>query len=185
MLRRVSRPRPGAVLGRVLAVLALTPVLALGAADRALAMEEEPAVVPTTVLPGPDEPDPPSSPEPDPEPEPVPTTAAPTTAAPQPTREPARTPEPTSTRTAPPSPIATLLQEVTSSPSPTSTMTRPPIPVGGLVDDDEEPVEESDAAEHDGPPADPLTRLVQLVIGGAVLLGVGGGVGLYLTREGR
>jgi hypothetical protein len=28
-----------------------------------------------------------------------------------------------------------------------------------------------------------LTRLVQLVVGGAVLLGVAGGAGLYLTRE--
>jgi hypothetical protein len=31
--------------------------------------------------------------------------------------------------------------------------------------------------------ADPLTRLVQLAVGGALLLGVAGGTGLYLTRD--
>jgi hypothetical protein len=31
-------------------------------------------------------------------------------------------------------------------------------------------------------PADTVTRLIQLVVSAGVLLGIGGGVGLYLTR---
>jgi hypothetical protein len=34
-------------------------------------------------------------------------------------------------------------------------------------------------------PTDPLIRLVQLAVGAGLLLGIAGGVGLYLTRKSR
>ena len=44
---------------------------------------------------------------------------------------------------------------------------------------DEEQVAETSA------PTDPLIRLVQLAVGAGLLLGLAGGVGLYLTRKSR
>lgn len=41
------------------------------------------------------------------------------------------------------------------------------------------------APEPDERPTDPVTRTLQLALGGAVLLGAAGVTGLYLTREHR
>jgi hypothetical protein len=42
-----------------------------------------------------------------------------------------------------------------------------------------------DKTSNAPPTHDSFTRLVILVLGGAVLLGLGGATGLYLTRHGR
>ncbi|HWG94391.1 MAG TPA: hypothetical protein VNU66_09225, partial [Mycobacteriales bacterium] len=86
-------------------------------------------------------------------------------------------PPPTTTATATeeeeplaPAPAATSVSP-TAEPTATPTPSASPAPVGEVV-------------AEDVPPSDPVARLVQLVLGAAVLLGIAGGTGLYLTREG-
>lgn len=90
-------------------------------------------------------------------------TAAPLPPPPRRTTGPPEPSDPSAT-----TPVSSVLPSVVDAPS--SPAPAPP-------DSEVEPAGDSAS------PTDPLLRLVQLAVGGALLLGVVGGVGLYLTRE--
>ncbi len=124
-----------------------------------------------------------------------------TVPTPDPTLEPTETPTPTPTATASPTPTATgtptssPTPRRTSSPRPRSTYTvstgstadpvSGSVDVGGLAIPSESatPSPDTKASSSAGGSGDRLTRLLVLVLGAGLLLGVGGATGLYLTRH--
>lgn len=98
--------------------------------------------------------------------------------------EPAPTSEPSASSTPPLVPPAEDLGGETGDPGVGSV----PLPVGPLPGTPIGPAPTDGAGTEpvaESEPLDPLNRLVQLAVAAAVLLGVGGGAGLYLTRKGR
>jgi outer membrane biosynthesis protein TonB len=143
------------------------------------------------------------SPEPTQEPEPtassvIPlptrTPTRPPTAVPTETAEPTEEPRPTATRTrvrTTPRPVETEEPVVRETPDASlAPVTGGGFGVGtpspGLLDVTEEPRASATAVAAEPTSAstgDRITRLAQLIVLAGVLLGVGGGVGLYLTRH--
>lgn len=176
MLGGVPVPAAGVRRARLTAVLALVPVLVLLLAGAAVAQEIPTLPAPTAEPTQQPKPSPkPTTPSAAPEPAPTQTGAA---ASPAPTRAPVRSARPTGASATPdsPSPPPSTVEPAMSSHLPVSP------PPGTPAADQQGEATETVASSS---PSDPLTRLVQLVVGAAVLLGVGGGTGLYLTREGR
>ena len=101
----------------------------------------------------------------------MPVTTAPTT---RPPSAGTRTPTPAA------SPARTYLPPTaTPSPSTTAPVATPALPIGTAAPDAIKAAESSVAG---GSAADPLARIELGLLGGAALLGVAGGTGLWLTR---
>lgn len=156
-------------------VLALTGAPSASAAPH-LAASGEPTPSPTTILPFPG----PTSASPTPGPTPEPT-APPTTAAPAPTPTPTSLRTSVPVRTSSPKPKPTYTERVTSTAD----------PITGGVDVDTVPAASPDSsvtaapvpASSSGKGGDHVRTLITLVVAGALMLGVGGAAGLYLTRH--
>lgn len=166
----------------------MAPLLLVGSAGAVGAQEGGPGTGAVPELPAPTQ-EPPPEPTPEPEPEPEPPPDPEPEPAPQPAEEPA---EPSRTRAssapvtrAPSSPSTAeqpaqeaVVDDAASPPPPPGPSVRP-FPVA--TPDSATPAPVADTAR----PADPISRLVQLAVAGALLLLVSGVTGLYLTRESR
>lgn len=128
-----------------------------------------------------------------PTPSPVIPLPSPTSASPTPSRseQPSASSTPTRRRrSASPNPVVTVIPAPTTAESvapPPSAKTLPtPSSAEGGIDASPEPAPVKKATQAPPKkPTDPLTRLVQILLATAILLGVGGGMGLYLTRDTR
>ncbi len=184
------------------ALLGTVVVLALGWPGAALAQEPgaspaagsspSPAPTPLVPLPDPPDPEPTGAPQPTAEPE---ETSSPEAQEPSPSPSPRRArrsptpspvPAPTRVRVAAtdgalptPTDLPSDPPSVLASPGPA----RDPLDVG-LAETEPSPTPAPATASPERP-TDPLTRGLQVALGGAVLLGLAGGTGLYLTRERR
>jgi len=128
-----------------------------------------------------------------PSPGPIIPLPSPSSASPSPSRSepPSSSPTPTRRRrSASPNPVVTVIPAPTTVQSvapPPSTKQQPPAPidVGNDTASPDSATTKKAAKAPPKQPTDPLTRLVQFLLAAAILLGVGGGVGLYLTRDTR
>ena len=114
---------------------------------------------------------------------------------PTPTLTPSRTPtpSPTPSRSARPASTPSPTPRHTRSPRPRSTFSAAPgstehpvtgtVNVGRVRPQSPSPTATPKDSSSYSNPGDTITRVVYLVLGGAVLLGLGGATGLYLTRH--